>query len=92
MSNNRRRKKIDSNQNELIEELLARGVSVAPDHDDILCGHGGKTYWFEIKASEAASKVINKTTIAQKKIEDTWKGHYKIVWSLDMILEDIGIN
>ena len=92
MSNNRRRKKIDSNQNEIIEELLVRGVSVAPDHDDILCGYKGNTYWFEIKASEAASKVVNKTTIAQHKLADTWKGHYKIVWSLDMILDDIGIQ
>jgi len=92
LSNNRRRKKIDSNQNEIIEELLVRGVSVAPDHDDILCGYKGNTYWFEIKASEAASKVVNKTTIAQHKLADTWKGHYKIVWSLDMILKDIGIQ
>ena len=92
MSNNRRIKLIDSNQSDIVKKLKQIGVSVALDHDDILCGYRGKTYWFELKESEAASKVVNKTTIAQHKLAETWAGHYKIVWSIDMILEDIGIQ
>ena len=92
MSNNRRIKRIDSNQSDIVKKLKQIGVSVALDHDDILCGYRGKTYWFELKESEAASKVKSKTVKAQHELAETWRGHYKIVWSLDMILEDMGIK
>ena len=54
MSKWRRAAKVDANQNEIRKELEALGYSVVPGHDDILVGHRGKTYWFEIKTGPKA--------------------------------------
>ena len=98
MSSIRRAKKIDSNQPAIVEALRKiPNLSVELDKDDIFVGYKGVNYWYEIKDPE---KVFNKDmTFKKGAIKDTqtkllaeWKGHYKIVWSLDMILEDIGIN
>jgi hypothetical protein len=86
MSKYRRAARIDTNQPQIVKELRARGLSVELDHDDILVGHNGITYWYEIKTSEKA--VVKES---QKKILAEYKGHYKIVWSTEMILEDMGI-
>lgn len=89
--------KVDSNQSEIVKELRAiPGVTVELDHDDILLGYRGRTYWYEIKSLEVVSKKTNeilesKIKKDQKRIRDTFTGHYKIVSSLDDILFDIGI-
>jgi hypothetical protein len=65
--------------------------------DDILVGYKGETYWYEIKDPE---KLFNKDGTfrkgeikpSQEKLLAEWKGHYKIVWNLEMILEDMGVN
>lgn len=81
--------KTDSNQKEIVKDLRKMGYTVATDHDDILVGYQGRTFWYELKGSEAASKRNTATGKAQRELAKTWRGHYKIVWSLEMILEDI---
>lgn len=84
MSKWRRAAKIDANQNEIREELEALGYSVVPGHDDILVGHNGRTYWYEIKTGPKAE--VKKS---QKKLLANFKGHYKIVWSTEMIVNEL---
>lgn len=78
-------KKIDNNQREIVDELRKRDISVALDHDDILVGYNGRTYWFEVKQSPRSN-----IQEGQLKLLNTWKGHYAIVWNLQMILNTIG--
>ena len=81
-------KKTDDNQNDLVEKLRELpGVTVEVDHHDILVGRNGKTYWFEIKSSKPSPSKLRKS---QKDLLKEWRGHYKIVWTLDQILEEIG--
>ena len=72
------------------------GVSVETDVNDLFVGYKGFNYWYEIKTDEAISKRTGKIKESskrktQKRLEKTWKGHYKIVSSLDEILKDMGI-
>jgi len=98
LSKHRRAARIDSNQPEIVKALRKiPGVTVHLDMDDILVGYKGVNYWYEIKDPEKLFKkdgTFNKGEIkpSQVKLIDGWMGHYKIVWSLDMILEDIGIQ
>lgn len=92
-------KRIDNNQKVIVSALREiHGVTVAVDHDDILVGWKGNNYWYEIKNPDRA---INKGTgtlkeyekqSSQKKLESNWTGHYKLVWNIDQILEDLGIS
>ena len=84
MSKFRRAAKVDANQGAIVKELKAMGYSVALTHDDILVGHRGKTYWFEIKTSEKAP-----IKDSQHKLIAEWKGHYAIVWTTEMILKEM---
>lgn len=98
MSYKRYANKIDGNQKEIVKELRKiPGVSVALDHDDILVGYRGGTYWFEIKDP---NRTINKdgTVTAgaiketQLKLMNEFNGHYNIVWSLEDILHELKIK
>ena len=84
MSKYVRHKRIDANQPAIVKELRGMGYSVALDHDDILVGAHGKTYWFEIKTHEKAE-----VKEGQKKLLKEWQGHYAIVWTTEMILKEI---
>ncbi len=84
MGKNRWCEKPDQNQKEIVRDLRKLGYSVEVGHDDILVGYRGATFWYEIKANEKAD-----IRASQESIYQNWKGHYRIVWSLDMILEDI---
>jgi hypothetical protein len=84
MSKYVRHRKVDANQPQIVKELRALGYSVELDHDDILLGHNGRTYWFEIKTGPKA--VIKES---QKKLLAEYKGHYKIVWSTEMIIKEL---
>ena len=90
-------KRIDANQNEIVKALRKiPGVDVDLDHDDILCGYNKQTFWFEIKQESEVSKVTGEIKPSAKKIrqirlENTWPGHYKIVWNIDQILKEMGI-
>jgi len=94
---NRRAARNDNNQKSLVRDLRRiPGVSVETGHDDILVGYKGQTFWFEVKDPERLKKdgtlKESSTQPSQKKLLNEWRGHYSIVWSLDMILDEIGIN
>ena len=84
MSKYVRHKKVDANQPEIVKALRRHGYSVELDHDDILVGHKGRTYWFEIKTGPKA--VIKPS---QKKLLAGYLGHYMIAWSAEMIITEI---
>lgn len=87
----------DTNQSTIVEDLRKiPGVTVETDHDDIFVGFRKVNYWYELKSSEAISKRTGKVKESskqksQKKLSQTWNGHYKIVSTLNEILIDMGI-
>jgi len=89
--------KIDTNQNDIVKALRQiPSVSVQVGHDDILVGYRGKTYWYEVKSLESISKRSGKPLSSalkpsQLELLANWTGHYKVVWTLDQILEDMGL-
>ena len=57
MSKYRQAAKIDANQPDIVKDLRKiKGVTVELNHDDILVGYKGITYWYEIKTPESVSK------------------------------------
>lgn len=93
MGRNRYDKKIDANQPEIVEELRKRGFSVETGMDDLLVGKHGLTKWYEIKNPDCVSRRSGKILDSAKKkhqieLEKTWKGHYKIVSSVEEIIHD----
>ena len=97
MSKYRRAAKIDSNQIQIVDDLRKLGFSVQTGMDDILVGRCGKTYWFEIKTPDCRSKKTGEILQSAKKksqitLEAEWRGHYKLVTSLDEILVEIEIR
>ena len=90
MSKYRRAAKVDANQGEIVKALRAiPGVSVELDHDDILVGYKGVTYWYELKNGKPTESDIKPD---QYRIWETFTGHYKIVWTIEQILEDMNIT
>ena len=90
------RSKIDKNQQDIVKALRKiPGVTVALNHDDILVGYKGITYWYEIKQEDPRKKdgTNRKGALKDSQIElwASWMGHYSIAWNLDMILLDMGI-
>ena len=87
----------DRNQPEIVKALRKiTGVTVQTGHDDILIGYKGRTFWIEIKEPGAVSKrtgQVKESEIkpSQKDLRDNWMGHYSICWTLDQILDEIGI-
>ena len=87
--------KVDSNQEGIVKALRKiPGVTVEVGHDDILVGHKGITYWFEIKSPNCVSPKTgkirpSKIKASQYNLLRNWKGHYSIMWSLDQILKEI---
>ena len=78
----------DSNQKEIVKALKKiPGIAVELAHDDVLVGYKGRNYWYEIKTSEKARRRPK-----QEELDKFWPGHYKFVWSVEMILEDLGIT
>lgn len=96
MHKNRTAAATDKNQPEIVEALRKMGFSVETDHDDLLIGDRGLTFWYELKDDRALDKdgKIRESEIkpSQKKLRAEFKGHYKIVSSLDQILDDIRTN
>ena len=81
------RHRADGNQNEIVAALRQiPGMKVEKGHDDIIVGYRGKTFWYEIKKDEKA-----KLKPSQIKLKAEWTGHYEIVWTLEQILNDVGI-
>lgn len=98
MAKFRRAARCDENQPGIVEALRnIPGVTVSVNHDDILCGRNGKTYWFEIKdPAKAVTKdgKLKSGALKDSQVEllETWSGHYSVVWSLDQILKEIGVE
>jgi hypothetical protein len=85
MSKFRRAARVDSNQGSIVMALRSLdGFTVSTGKDDILVGHKGLTFWYEIKASDKAEIKASQTKLLKE-----WRGHYKIVSSVAEILEDI---
>lgn len=88
-------KKTDDNQQAIVSELRKLpGVSVEVDKDDILVGFRGHTFWYEIKNKDQRSKKtkgLRKSAKRdkQKKLDETWTGHRKYVFTTEEILTDI---
>jgi len=81
-------KKQDENETPIVNALQAiPGVTVKTGCDDIWVGYKGKNYWYEIKVSGKSN--VQQT---QRDILSDWKGHYMVVFSVDDILEDIGVK
>ncbi len=80
----RRADKIDMNQTSIVKELRSKGYSVALGHDDILVGYRGKTFWYEIKKGPRSE-----IKESQYKLLDNYKGHYMLIWSAQMAINDI---
>ena len=91
------KKRTDENQKEIVSSLRdIPGVTVETDHDDILVGRNGMTYWFELKNPSVVgkkSKEVQESKIkdSQKRIRSKYTGHYSIVWSVEQIMAEIGI-
>lgn len=95
MSKYRRAAKIDANQPGIVQFLRRLpGVTVEVGHDDILVGYCNRTFWFEIKEPGMVGKdgTIRESEKkdSQKRLEAEWAGHYRIVWDIYQILEEIG--
>ena len=87
-------RKVDANQQEIIEKLLQiPGVTVERGHDDLLVGYMGITFWYEIKSERAINKAgqVRETEIkrSQKRIRSEFSGHYRIVSSYNEIIDDM---
>ena len=95
MSKNRYSARTDDNEKDIVKDLRKLGYQVETGHDDILVAANNKTYWYEVKNPDEVDKdglpyaKKSKTAKKQKKILDEFKGHYKIVSSLDEILNEI---
>jgi len=94
MAKYRRAAKIDANQKDIVKSLRQiPNVTISVGHDDILVGYNGVTYWFEIKRPEVIGKdgVVRPSKIrdSEKKLLETWKGHYAVVSSFDEIFAEI---
>jgi Holliday junction resolvase len=72
-----RRGRTDANQEEIVRELRARGVSVAvmskagDGFPDLVAGHRGRTYLLEVKTGPN-----EKLTPAQIKFQQSWRGQW----------------
>ena len=87
----------DQNQAAIVHVLrrIPR-VTVAVNHDDILCGHNGITYWFELKTPDQRKKngewKAGALKDSQEELLKNWRGHYSIVSSLEEIMVEIGLT
>jgi len=99
MSRRYRRANIDTAQKPICAVLQSiPGVTVALGHNDVLVGYQGRTYWYEIKSRRALRKdgtlglKDRKTTDKQQALLAAWRGHYRIVSTVEEILRDLGIE
>ena len=85
--------KVDANQPEIVETLRYLGYSVEVGHDDLLIGKFGITAWYEIKNPETALDkngriYADEIKKSQRELLRDFKGHYRIVSSVEEILND----
>jgi hypothetical protein len=87
---------VDVNQRQIVAALREiPGVTVQTGHDDIIVGYAGRTYWYEIKSPRAMRKdgtlgLRDRTTTARQiALEAGWRGHYRIVSTVEEILREL---
>lgn len=80
--------KRDANEPEIFNALVQAGCSVQrSDWVDLVVGKGGHTYLLEVKTSWKAP-----LKDSQKLLLQMWKGHYKIVTTIDEALQAIELQ
>jgi len=89
-----RKDRADTGQQEIVKSLRKMGYSVITGMDDLIVGAHGLSLWYELKRPDARSKKDGRILDSfikpsQKTLLETYKGHYRIVCSLQEILEDI---
>ena len=94
MTKNRYDAKVDTNQAIIVKALRGiPGVTVERGHDDIIVGYRGMTLWYELKNPELVGKdgEIRPSSIedCQNKLLAEWTGHYRIVWNVEQIVDDL---
>lgn len=78
----------DKNQLEIVKALRKiPGVTVRTEMDDLLVGYKKRNYWFELKESPKSN-----VQPSQYKLLKEWTGAYAFAFTVDDILEDIGIT
>ena len=97
MSYSGRRAKVDGNQSDIVKELRSipgvtvRSVATIKGFCDIIVGHEGFNYLYEIKDPNQPPSA-RKLTEEEQKFHDSWKGHVKTILTTDEILKDIGLE
>lgn len=92
----------DTNQNDIVKALRKiPGVKVYTGVDDILVGYKSVTRWYEVKNPAEIAKGTGRpfkrtkkgssTYMRQQALKGGWTGHYRIIWTLEQILEELGI-
>jgi len=93
MRANRKAARVDTNQSGIISRLLQIGASVEEDHDDIIVGYRGRSYWYEIKNPNKLKKngEWQKGALRESQLEllKTFKGHYRVITTFEEIFEEI---
>lgn len=87
MSLNRYDASTDGNQQVIVDVVRACGISceIIRWPCDIACGYDGRTYLYEIKMPGKRKR----TTDTQKRMDSTWRGHFKVVETAQEIVLDI---
>jgi hypothetical protein len=97
MSKHRQAAKVDNSQTSIVRDLRKiPGLIVEVGHDDVLIGYKDRTYWYDLKNPEDVSKKTgeirpSKLTDNDKRRLRDYTGHFKIVWSIEQILKEMGI-
>ena len=97
VSDKRHAANMDKNQPGIVAALRKMGYSVELNHNDIVVGIRGASYWYEIKDPSKAIKkdgTWRKGALrpSQVRLQAEFRGHYEIVTTLEQILADIKKN
>ena len=90
-----RRAKVDSNQKEIVKALRVAGATVAHTHTvgdgfpDIVVGHHGRNYLFEIKDGGKVPSA-QKLTPKEEAFFASWRGLVHVVNNPELALAIIG--
>lgn len=81
----RRAARRDANEQPIIAALLKVGADVQQcDFCDLVVGYRGRNYLLEVKQPHGTLRP------SQRKILDTWRGHYAIVRTPEEALREVG--
>jgi len=89
----RRAAKVDANHKKIVASLRKVGYSVLNTHQlknafDILVGHKGRNYAFEIKDGDKPPSA-RKLTEGEQKFYDTWNGQIDVIYTAEQAIEII---